>query len=227
MNHATRAAIPVAIKRNSAMGTLFHHAAMCRAFVEFADWLGRPFSDLEAQPLRWLLLHWEEEPIVTAMADLPEEKQSHYLELIAQVREVFVPDPPVGIRYTRTKMPAVAVMHDNGKLKSEMFQGVSPRRLTQPEADGYVQLLVRQCNGIAAICRELALVRNRDLPEAERMGKLAKSLAKLGTAFSERPNHIPSQKSVEEVLEEMAKMEELMIDTPVTDDTDDQLDDRS
>lgn len=201
----------VMASHQATLDSLDHLKCMTASFLDFADWIGRPLLPSERRAFRFILIGWEAPAIRASLAAMPKGKLGFYSSLIIQLRELIVPDPVKQRRLKRQKPETVSEMNaGNFSVKAPVYTGVSVRRLNANEATERVQLMTKLADGIATLVRELSLVRNRDRPEAARIVKLGKLIAKLARAFAKRPNTIPTEKSMEELNEEMRLMGELL-----------------
>lgn len=193
---------------------LDHQEGVTVAFLDFVEALGRPLLESEARAFRFLLIEWEALSIKAALKRIPQAKLAYYTELMGRLREAISPDPINQLRLKREKPPAVAEMNSgNYSLKTPLFKGVSIRRMNAAEATERVSQLAKLAGHVAAISRELALVRNRDRPEAARIGKLSRRIGQLSDAFAERCTAapaIPAERSLDEIMEEMKTLNTLM-----------------
>ena len=201
MDPIKRSAIPLAVKRTSGAGKLLHYTYLVRKFLDFTDCLGRPLTTQERRAWRFLLVEFESKPIKAALARAPASMLGPYTDLIIDLREVLQPDPVRQVRLRRNKPAAVAETHEgNYATRAALLEGVKPRRLSAAEANDKVALMVKLCSAIPVLARELALVRNRDQPEAARMVKLGKLMAKLGTDFAARSNQISPEAAADAMM---------------------------
>lgn len=186
------------------------------AFLELANALGRPLLVSERRSFHWLLLEWEAPSIHSAFNQMPksDSRLPYYTQLIARLREIIVPDPIKQIHLHRARGEHVAEQHDgNYATRSELFEGVSIRRLSTKDVVERLQLLNRLSGNIGAVVQELALVRKRDHGEAKQIAGASKRLADLSRAFIQKVEHAPQPArvpSLEESLEHMRVMNGLM-----------------
>jgi len=184
------------------------------AFLDFVEALGRPPLESEARAFRFLLIEWEAVSIKAALKRIPQAKLAYYTDLMERLREAISPDPVKHLRLRREKPPAVAEMNSgNFSLKAPLFKGVSIRRMNAAEATERVNQLGKLASQAAVISRELALVRNRDRPDAARIGKLSRRIGQLSNAFAERCTAAPAitaERSLDEIMEEMHTLNKLM-----------------
>ncbi len=195
--------------------TLVELEGMTVAFLDFVEAIGRPLLLSERLAFRFILIGWESRPTRVAFRkSVPKAKLPYYLNLIEQLREVFVPDPVKQIRLKRDKPEVEAELNDgNYSLKTPLFRGVSVPRLTTREMVERMAMMARFGAGSAMLACELSLARNRDQPEAAAMVLLAHQMAKLNRAFVARCKakpEIPIEPSSGEIVANMRIMGDLM-----------------
>lgn len=187
------------------------------AILDLAETLGRPLLVRERRAFAWVLSGWRASILKGKFKAMPQEEADYYFKLLDQFSNLVHPDPVRKVRLKRTKPALVAERNDgNFSVKSPLFNGVSVRRMTAKEAAERVALLAKLTDGIVVIVRELALLRNRNYPQAARITQRAQMVAKLSGNFVklvEKSPEIPAEQSIDEVMDGMRTMNELMTGT--------------
>lgn len=185
------------------------------AFLDLAESIGRPLLPSERHAFRWILIAFESDGIKKSARSLDEETLAYHSQLIGNVRSVLIPDPVKQTHFRREKPEEVAVLNNgNYSVKAAPFRGVSIRRMNAAEAMERAALLAKMGEGMAALVRELALVRLSDSEEAAQIARAARRLMELAGAFAARckatPTVIPAEPSISELMDNARKMNALM-----------------
>ena len=208
---------------------LEHLEKLTEKFVTLVDWTGRGLLPPEQRAFRWIRTLWEQSWIKAAILMKTGAQKDRHHELMGQLREALRPYPGEGVPSLPTEVEAPRLKHRRVEKRAELcagnfalktahpHEGTSIARLGAMEATRRITRIGELSNVISVIISELALVRNRDRPEAKRIARLAKRLVKMSRTFAARstPVTIPAVKSIEETMEHMRQMNALMAPAPV------------
>lgn len=186
------------------------------AFLELATSLGRPLLTSERRSFQWLLLEWEAPSIRSAFNQMlkDDSRLAYYTGLVARLREIIIPDPVKQIRLQRVRSEHVAQQNNgNHSTHSELFEGVSIKRLSTKDVLERAHLLSRLSGNIQSLANELSMVRKRDKKDAKQIMRTSWRLAKMAWQLVAKVERTPGptkMPSLEESLERMRVMNGLM-----------------
>lgn len=190
-------------------------------FLAFIDWLGRPLLLNESKPWRFLLLEWESASIKAETMRSSDDDKEYYRHLMAQLREVFCPDPVCEIDIRRVVAEHVAEKHGgNNATVSKPLNGVSTRRMTTRDVMRRVHLIRKLIGNIHAVAHELSNVRKSDRDEVKQIKRASSRFIKLAQGFATKCEHTrkptpTKQLSPEEAVEKMKNDAKLSLEAAV------------
>lgn len=159
---------------------LAHLIGLTKAFLTFVDWVGRPLSMAERQQWRWIALAWESKAVKAAVKAGPADKLDYYHDLMGQIRDVFVPDPPMKSRLKRTA-PAdreAELNEGNYSLKVEVGRGYQMPHVKKRDLTDWLTSLAKHASACAMLAYYISLATDSRQADAAEMMQLALEMNK-------------------------------------------------